>query len=89
MPKEKCSNCGWWRPETKKEPGNGEPQGRCKAGAPQITAVVMPVVNRISREVTPQIIEVTCWPLTIGETEACGSYISQFKAAAALDRNGG
>lgn len=69
-----CKECGWWRQAEQKNQTNGTVQGRCIVKSPSVTAVVMPVMNNITREVTPQILEVTSWPLIAYDNEACGDY---------------
>ena len=73
----KCKDCFWHRLVDQKEQRNGDTKGRCLAKSPSAIAVVMPVMHQITREVIPQIIEVTSWPLTSCNSESCGD----FKAA--------
>ena len=74
MAERKCSECGWHKQIDQKNQTNGSPQGKCLAKSPSVSAVVMPVVNKFSREVTPQIIEVTSWPTTQCNADACGDF---------------
>lgn len=68
-----CKECDWWR-LLKDDNTNGMEKGRCHRRAPIGTAVVMPVLNQISRQVTPQIIEVSVWPITGSDCEVCGDF---------------
>ena len=70
-----CEDCGWWKLiEDKDRPLNGVKSGRCGGGGPTVTAVVMPAVNQIANTVTPQIVEVTLWPILPATCEACGVF---------------
>ncbi len=69
-----CKECNWWKSTGDSGSGNGAEQGRCHGRAPTVTAVVMPVVHQISGEVTPQILEVTVWPVTGASCEGCGDF---------------
>ncbi len=69
-----CKGCSWWKLIEEKNSTNGGQKGRCLSGHPTASAVVMPVMHQISREVIPQIIEVTSWPLTGADADACGDF---------------
>ncbi len=71
----KCKDCDWWKLiEDKSGQLNGGVKGRCRGRAPTVTAVVMPVMHQIIGKVTPQILEVTVWPITGAVNEACGDF---------------
>ena len=72
--KMQCKDCGWWKIIEEGAPFNGVEKGRCQGRAPTVTAVVMPQVNQIANTVTPQIVEVTVWPVTPSTCEACGDF---------------
>lgn len=59
-----CENCVYWERKEKAKPNDGEVQGLCHANPPTVTVVVMPEVNRITREVRPTLLEVAPWPST-------------------------
>lgn len=70
----KCKDCDWWKLLEEGAPLNGAQKGRCHGRAPTVTAVVMPKVNQIANTVTPQIVEITVWPVTPADCEACGDF---------------
>lgn len=62
-----CKRCNWWEPI--KEPvvlaeNNGLERGRCHCKPPVATPIMIPQVNKITQQVTPQVIESTIWPIT-------------------------
>ena len=81
----KCRECEWHRQIDQKNQTNGTPQGRCMSKSPSVSAVVMPVINKFSREMTPQIVEVTSWPITICDADACGDFKNSLTQARALE----
>jgi len=71
----KCKDCGWWKLlEDNSGQLNGSRRGHCHGRAPSVTAIVMPKVNQIANTVTPQIVEITTWPVTPGDCDACGDF---------------
>ena len=73
----KCKECHWWKliANDKNSQHNGAQRGRCRIRPPIATPVIMPVVNQIANTVTPQIVEVTVWPVTNADCEACGEFL--------------
>lgn len=68
----KCKDCGWWKPMN--DGNDGARMGRCRGRAPSVTVVVVPKVNQIANTVIPQLTEVTAWPTTPADCEACGDF---------------
>lgn len=70
-----CEDCEWWKLIHEKDSElNSIGKGRCHGRAPTGMPVIMPAVNRIANTVTPQIIEVTVWPITGASCEICGDF---------------
>ncbi len=63
----KCKDCGWWTRLDDK-------QGSCRGRSPSVSAVIIPVANQISRQMTAQIPEITMFPRTIEDSEHCGDF---------------
>ncbi len=61
----KCKDCNWCEPLDDK-------QGTCRGRSPGVAAIVMPVQNPISLEVTPQIMEMGMFPKVLLEGKRCG-----------------
>ncbi len=70
----KCRECDWHKQIDQKNQTNGSPQGRCMVRPPSVSAVVMPVIDKFTRQMTPQIVEVTSWPITQCNADACGDF---------------
>ena len=62
-----CKECKFWE-EIKEEPkiaeNNGIVRGYCHRYPPVPTPLAMPVVNKITQQVIPQITEMSIWPMT-------------------------
>lgn len=80
-----CKECGWWKKIDEKI--QGRIQGECIANPPTSTAVVMPVMPQITHQVAPQIIEVTSFPITVQEAEACGGFLDKSAVLEGIRRN--
>ncbi len=65
---EQCKDCKWWEliedgPELAQN--NAVERGRCHRMPPTATPIVMPTINKITRQMIPQVIETTTWPITL------------------------
>lgn len=69
-----CKDCKWWKLIDEGDSLDGAAKGRCHGKAPTATAVAMPKINQIANTITPQIIEVTVWPVTGATCEACKDF---------------
>ncbi|HEC62287.1 MAG TPA: hypothetical protein ENI27_08545 [bacterium] len=72
-----CKDCDFWEPITGVPAlavNNGIERGRCRRYPPKATSVVMPQVNKITRQVTPQILESTARPIT-ADVMGCGEFV--------------
>lgn len=70
----KCKDCFWCHVIDEKAEQNGTKKGRCHGRAPIATPVVMPVINKFTQEMLPQIVEVTLWPTVGLDCSACGDF---------------
>lgn len=64
----KCKDCGWWTRIDKQG-------GFCRGRSPGVAAIIVPVINQISQQVTPQISELTIFPRTVEDSEHCGDFV--------------
>ncbi len=71
-----CKDCKFWK-EIETEPeiavNNGIIRGFCHRFPPVPTPIVMPVVNKITQQVIPQITEMSIWPMTQAD-QCCGEF---------------
>lgn len=70
-----CKGCAFWEiieDEVVLAQNNGVERGRCHEKSPTASAVVMPTLTAL-REVVPQVIEMTIWPITM-EKMWCGKF---------------
>ena len=69
----KCENCRFWLRKEEAKPMNGLFKGICVRYPPKGSSSFLPVANRITNTVKPQLFETTTWPTT-NNAQWCGEF---------------
>ncbi len=73
MPKGICGQCDFWEEVDPDKADKEVREGVCCKNPPNSTGCFMPSFNKITQQVTPQLIEITSWPVT-KSTKGCGGF---------------